>query len=37
MRTRWDKTGIYVGFKLGSPYVSHGHMDVGSFVIDALG
>ena len=36
MRTSWKKDqGIYVGFKGGSPSVSHGHMDAGSFVMDA--
>jgi hypothetical protein len=38
MRTSWtDPNAIYVGFKAGSPSVSHGHMDVGSFVMDANG
>ncbi|WP_256009610.1 heparinase II/III domain-containing protein [Desertivirga xinjiangensis] len=38
MRTAWDKLdGIYVGFKGGSPSLSHGHMDAGSFVMDAEG
>jgi hypothetical protein len=38
MRTSWsDKNGIFVGFKAGSPNVNHAHMDVGSFVMDALG
>ncbi|MBA4849648.1 heparinase II/III family protein [Emticicia sp. BO119] len=38
MRTSWtDPDAIYVGFKTGSPSVSHGHMDVGSFVMDANG
>lgn len=38
MRTSWsDKNAIFAGFKAGSPYVNHGHMDVGSFVMDALG
>lgn len=36
MRTSWKKKqGIYIGFKGGSPSVSHGHMDAGSFVMDA--
>lgn len=36
MRTSWKKNdGIYIGFKGGSPSVSHGHMDAGSFVMDA--
>ncbi|MBN1108684.1 MAG: heparinase II/III family protein [Bacteroidales bacterium] len=38
MRTDWDeRNAIFVGFKAGSPYVNHGHMDVGSFVMDANG
>ena len=38
MRTSWtNPDAIYVGFKAGSPSVNHGHMDVGSFVMDALG
>ncbi|MCX6309280.1 MAG: heparinase II/III family protein [Bacteroidia bacterium] len=38
MRTSWvDKKAIYIGFKTGSPGTSHGHMDVGSFVLDADG
>ena len=38
MRTSWtNPDAIYVGLKGGSPSVSHGHMDVGSFVMDANG
>lgn len=38
MRTSWaDSNAIYVGFKGGSPSVTHGHMDVGSFVMEAEG
>ena len=38
MRTSWSKPdAIYVGFKAGSPSVNHAHMDIGSFVMDALG
>lgn len=38
MRTSWaDPNAIYVGLKAGSPSVNHGHMDIGSFVMDALG
>ncbi|MCP9770570.1 DUF4962 domain-containing protein [Lacihabitans sp. LS3-19] len=38
MRTSWtDSEAIFVGFKAGSPSVNHGHMDVGSFVLDAQG
>jgi Heparinase II/III-like protein/Domain of unknown function (DUF4962) len=38
LRTSWtDPDAIFVGFKAGSPSVNHGHMDVGSFVLDAQG
>jgi len=38
MRTSWtDPSAIYVGLKTGSPSVNHGHMDVGSFIMDADG
>lgn len=38
MRTSWtDPNAIFVGLKGGSPSVNHGHMDVGSFVMDANG
>jgi hypothetical protein len=38
MRTSWtDKKAIYLGFKTGSAGSSHGHMDIGSFVLDADG
>jgi hypothetical protein len=38
MRTSWrDPKAIYVGFKAGSPSVNHGHMDIGSFVLEADG
>ena len=38
IRTDWkDKEGVYVGVKAGTAAYSHGHMDVGSFVFDALG
>lgn len=38
MRTSWtDTTAIYIGFKGGSPSLNHGHMDAGSFVMDADG
>lgn len=38
MRTSWsDPNAIYLGFKSGSPSVNHGHMDVGSFVMEADG
>ena len=38
MRTSWtDPNAIFVGIKGGSPLVTHGHMDAGSFVMDANG
>lgn len=38
MRTSWtDPNAIFVGFKAGSPSINHGHMDIGSFVLDADG
>lgn len=38
MRTSWtDVNAVYAGLKAGSPGVNHAHMDVGSFVMDALG
>ncbi|CAN5368749.1 hypothetical protein BH11BAC5_BH11BAC5_14410 [soil metagenome] len=38
MRSSWtDSNAVYVGFKGGSPFVTHGHMDVGSFVMEAEG
>ena len=38
MRTSWtDPNAIFLGFKSGSPSVNHGHMDVGSFIMEADG
>ena len=38
MRTSWtDKDAIFVGLKAGSPSVNHGHMDAGSFIMEAYG
>jgi hypothetical protein len=38
MRTSWtDPNAIYLGFKGGSPSVNHGHMDIGSFIMEADG
>jgi hypothetical protein len=38
MRTSWsDPKAIYVGFKAGSPSVNHGHMDIGSFIMESDG
>lgn len=37
-RTSWsDPSAVFVGFKAGSPSGPHGHMDAGSFVLDADG
>ena len=38
MRSSWtDPNALYLGFKAGSPAVNHGHMDIGSFVMEADG
>ncbi|MFW5832406.1 MAG: heparinase II/III domain-containing protein [Prolixibacteraceae bacterium] len=38
MRTSWtNPDAIYLGFKVGSPSVNHGHMDIGSFIMEADG
>lgn len=38
MRSGWgDPNARFVGVKLGSPSINHGHMDVGSFVFEADG
>ncbi|RHR56934.1 heparinase II/III family protein [Parabacteroides sp. AF17-28] len=38
MRSSWnDPLAVYVGVKMGSPSVNHGHMDVGSFLFEADG
>jgi len=38
MRTSWsDPNAIFLGLKAGSPKVNHGHMDVGSFVMESEG
>lgn len=38
LRSSWQNSNsIFVGFKAGSPYVNHGHMDVGEFILDAFG
>jgi len=38
MRTSWENPdAIFVGLKGGSPSVNHGHMDAGSFVMEANG
>lgn len=38
LHSSWkDAEAIYVGIKGGSPSLNHGHMDVGSFVLDAAG
>lgn len=37
-RCSWtDPNATFVGLKAGSPYDNHGHMDIGSFVLDAQG
>lgn len=38
MRSSWtDPKAVFLGFKAGSPSVNHGHMDIGSFVMEAEG
>ena len=38
MRTSWtERNSIYIGLKAGSPSVNHGHMDAGSFIMEANG
>ena len=38
LRTRWlDSDATFIGFKAGEVGASHGHLDAGSFVLDALG
>ncbi|MDO6430811.1 heparinase II/III family protein [Flavitalea sp. BT771] len=38
MRTSWtDTNAIFLGVKGGSPSITHGHMDAGSFVMEANG
>jgi hypothetical protein len=37
-RTSWtDPNAIYLAIKAGSPGASHGHMDIGSFIMEADG
>lgn len=33
----WKEDAIYLGFKGGTPNTNHAHMDIGSYVLDALG
>jgi hypothetical protein len=38
LRSSWtDPRATFVGLKAGSPSASHGHMDIGSFVLDSDG
>ncbi|MGJ7033693.1 heparinase II/III domain-containing protein [Niabella hirudinis] len=38
MRTSWTSPdALFMGFKAGSPFVNHAHMDEGSFVFEAEG
>ena len=37
MRSSWTDQAVFLGFKAGSPSVNHGHMDIGSFVMEADG
>jgi hypothetical protein len=37
LRSGWEADATYIAMKGGTPGVNHGHMDVGSFVLDAAG
>lgn len=37
LRSGWTKDATFLGIKGGSNQASHGHLDLGSFVLDALG
>jgi hypothetical protein len=38
MRSAWnDRNAIFVGFKAGDNKFNHSHLDIGTFVLDALG
>lgn len=38
LRTAWeDRQALFVGFKAGDNKANHSHLDLGSFVLDALG
>ena len=38
MRTSWSSPeALFLGFKAGSPSVNHGHMDIGSFIMESGG
>lgn len=38
MRSKWDDTAaVFVAFKAGDNKANHSHLDLGSFVLDALG
>jgi hypothetical protein len=36
-RTSWEEDAFFVGFKAGQNGINHGHLDCGSFVLEALG
>lgn len=36
-RNNWSKNATFIGIKGGDNAASHGHLDLGSFVLDALG
>jgi hypothetical protein len=37
LRSGWENESLYVAIKGGRPSVNHGHMDIGSFVLDMDG
>jgi hypothetical protein len=37
LRSSWEEDAFFVGFKAGQNGINHGHLDCGSFVLEALG
>lgn len=37
LRSSWTDEGWFVGFKAGDNHVNHGHLDIGSYVLDYQG
>jgi len=37
LRSSWEKDAFFVGFKAGKNGINHGHLDCGSFVLEANG
>ncbi len=36
-RTAWEEDAFFIGFKAGLNGINHGHLDCGSFILEALG